>query len=208
VMADAPTMLDRLEGEDAEHFAEVRRLLDQAGVGYELDGTLVRGLDYYTRTIFELHYPKLGARSALCGGGRYDHLLRDLGGPDLPAIGFAIGFTGALIVLEELGLAKDIAPEPIDVYVIAAGEGLETNALEIAQSLRDAGLSAVYDVEGRSVKKQFQQASSGGFPLVAIIGEAEREQRSAQLKDLRSGEQVLVPLDQLPARARAALGRG
>jgi histidyl-tRNA synthetase len=204
---DAPKLLDFLGAANREHFDAVRANLAVLGRTAVVDPGIVRGLDYYTRTIFELHYPKLGARSALCGGGRYDHLLRDLGGPDLPAVGFAIGFTGALIVLDELGLAKDIAAEPIDVYVVAAGDGLGPDALALAQRLRDAGLSATYDVENRSVKKQFQQASSGGYPLVAILGEAERERRSAQLKDLRTGEQHLVPLDDLAARARAALGR-
>jgi histidyl-tRNA synthetase len=203
----APVLLDFLGTANREHFDAVRRHLEALGRPAVVDPRIVRGLDYYTRTIFELHYPQLGARSALCGGGRYDHLLRDLGGPDLPAVGFAIGFSGALIVLEELGLARELALAPADVYVVGAGPGLEGDVLALAQRLRDAGLSAVYDVEGRSVKKQFQVASAGGHPLVAVVGEQEQRSGGAQLKDLRSGEQELVPLERIAERARAALGR-
>jgi histidyl-tRNA synthetase len=203
----APKILDFLGEANRAHFDSVRSALAVLGRETIVDPGIVRGLDYYTRTIFELHYPKLGARSALCGGGRYDHLIRDLGGADVPAVGFAIGFTGALIVLEESGLAAMIAPEPIDVYVVCAGGGLGDAALRVAQLLRDAGLSAVFDVEARSVKKQFQVASSGGYPLVVVIGEQELAQGGVQLKDMRKAEQTFAPLGELAAKARALLGK-
>ena len=100
VMAEAPTMLERLEGDDAEHFATVRRLFEQAGIDYELDGTLVRGLDYYTRTVFEFHCGALGAQSQVAGGGRYDGLVELLGGPATPGCGWAVGVERILLALE------------------------------------------------------------------------------------------------------------
>jgi histidyl-tRNA synthetase len=203
----APVLVDFLTDANRAHFDAVRSSLVALGRKSEVDTGIVRGLDYYTRTIFELHYPRFGARSAMCGGGRYDHLLRDLGGSDLPAIGFAIGFTGTLILMQELGLAKAVAPAPIDVYVVAAGGGLEARVLALAQSLRAGGLSAIYDVESRSVKSQFKAANSGGHPLVVVLGDAEQAAGTAQLKDMRNGTQELVPQAELAARARALLGR-
>jgi histidyl-tRNA synthetase len=204
----APKLIDFLSGANRQHFDAVRASLAALGRSTVVDPGIVRGLDYYTRTIFELHYPKLGARSALCGGGRYDHLVRDLGGPDVPAVGFAVGFSSTLIVLAETGLTAQIHPEPVDVFVVAAGEEFHGDALALAQRLRDGGLSAVFDVEARSVKSQIKLASSSASPLVAILGENERASAGVQLKDMRSGEQNLVPLDELVTRARAALGRG
>jgi histidyl-tRNA synthetase len=133
--------------------------------------------------------------------------LRHLGGSDLPAIGVAIGFTGTLILMQELGLAKAVTPAPIDVYVVSAGEGLGGEVLALAQKLRDAGLSAIYDVESRSVKSQFKAANSGGHPLVVVLGGAEAAEGRAQLKDMRAGSQETVAQSDLAARARALLGK-
>ncbi|MCC7011598.1 MAG: histidine--tRNA ligase [Planctomycetes bacterium] len=204
----APKLLDFLSAANREHFDAVRRALEAVGRSTVVDPGIVRGLDYYTRTIFELHYPKLGARSALCGGGRYDHLVRDLGGPDLPAVGFAIGFTGALIVLQESGLASSIQAPPVDVYVVAASPGLEADVMALAQLLRDGGLSAIFDVEGRSVKSQFKAANTAGHPLVAVLGEDEKRAQCVQLKDMRSSVQERVALAELTRKARTLLGRG
>ncbi len=203
----APVLVDFLTEQNRAHFDAVRASLTALGRKSEVDTGIVRGLDYYTCTIFELHYPRFGARSAMCGGGRYDHLLRDLGGSDLPAIGFAIGFTGTLILMQELGLAKAVTPAPIDVYVVSAGEGLGGEVLALAQKLRDAGLSAIYDVESRSVKSQFKAANSGGHPLVVVLGGAEAAEGRAQLKDMRAGSQETVAQSDLAARARALLGK-
>jgi histidyl-tRNA synthetase len=205
--AGAPVLVDFLSAANREHFDAVRAALGALGREAVIDPRIVRGLDYYTRTIFELHYPQLGARSALCGGGRYDHLVRDLGGPDVPAVGFAVGFSSTLLVLEELGLAKDLALAPVDVFVLAVGAEFQGDALRLAQSFRDGGLSAVFDTEGRSFKAQMKLANAGGHPLVAILGSDERAAGGVQLKDMRSGEQNLVPLGEIVARARAALGR-
>src|SRR4051794_36253553 len=132
VMARAPTMLDSLEGEDAAHFAAVRRLLDQAGVAYEVDGRLVRGLDYYTRTVFEFHSARLGAQSQVAGGGRYDKLIELLGGPPTPANGWAAGVERILMAI---GTDEDAGQPPHDVFVAADAAHRET-ALALVTELR------------------------------------------------------------------------
>jgi histidyl-tRNA synthetase len=204
-----PSILGFLSPENREHFEHVRGLLADLGRPVVLDPLLVRGFDYYTRTVFELHYPQLGPRSALCGGGRYDHLVRDLGGPDLAAVGFAIGFTGTLLVLHELGLSPVLrAEETALVYVAAAGAGLEREVFRLAEELRRAGLSALYDVEGRGLKAQMKVAGRGGHRFAVVLGEEEAARGSAQLKDLASGEQREVARGELATAIGAALRDG
>jgi histidyl-tRNA synthetase len=205
--AGAPVLLDQLSEENRAHFDAVRRHAAALGREAVVDAGIVRGLDYYTRTIFEVHAPQLGTRSAVCGGGRYDHLVRDLGGPDLPAVGFAIGFSATLIVLRELELLADVAPVPTDVYVVAADASSADEAFRVAAELRLAGLSAVYDCEGRSMKSQMKAAASGGHALAAIVGPDEIAAGAVQLKDLRSREQTEVARDELAPAARRALDR-
>ena len=203
----APIILDYLSEENRAHFDEVGELLRAIGRKVVIDPGIVRGLDYYTRTVFEVHYPALGARSALCGGGRYDHLLRDLGGPDLPAVGFAIGFTGTLIVLEELGLKAGLVLPVPDVYVVAADEVGREAAFAIAEELRAAGLGAVFDLESKGVKAQMKAASKGEYPLAIIVGSDELERGVVTLKNLTRREQSEVARDELVAatkRARAS----
>jgi histidyl-tRNA synthetase len=179
VMAGAPTMLDRLEGEDAEHFAAVRRLLDQAGLAYELDGTLVRGLDYYTRTVFEFHCGRLGAQSQVAGGGRYDRLVELLGGPPTPANGWAAGVERIL-----LAIGTEEEERQHDVFV-AADDAQRDRALALVTELRRAGLRADLDLAGRSMKGQMRQADRLGSDHTVILDDA----GSAQLRDMRSGDQ-------------------
>jgi histidyl-tRNA synthetase len=179
VMAEAPTMLERLDGEDAEHFAEVRRLLDQAGISYRIDATLVRGLDYYTRTVFEYHSDQLAAQSQIGGGGRYDGLVELLGGPSTAAAGWAVG-------IERMILALD-APEPAaerDVFV-AAPDGQRERALALVTELRNAGLAAELDLAGRKMKGQMKQADRVGARHAVIL----EVDGAAQLRDMESGEQ-------------------
>jgi histidyl-tRNA synthetase len=183
VMAGAPTMLDRLDEEDAKHFEAVRGLLDQAGIGYEVDGTLVRGLDYYTRTVFEFHCQQLGAQSQVGGGGRYDGLVEELGGPATPAAGWAVGVERILLALG----AEGEAPR-VDVFV-AAPEGLRERALAIVIELRRAGISADLDLAGRAIKGQMKQADRSGARTALILD----EEGAAQARDMDSGEQR--PLD-------------
>jgi len=179
VVAAAPRLLDRLEGDDAEHFEAVKALLDQAGVEYELDGTLVRGLDYYTRTVFEFTSDELGAQSALGGGGRYDGLVEELGGPPTPAIGWAAGVERILLALGEEPDASSA-----DVFVVAA-DGERARALALVTELRQAGKHAELDLAGRSIKGQMKHADRLGARH-AVILEADAP---AQLRDMESGEQ-------------------
>ena len=205
---NAPKLIDYLSDENREHFESVQRHLGDLKLDVHVDPSIVRGLDYYTRTVFELHYPALGSRSALCGGGRYDRLVEDLGGPPTGAVGFAVGFTGTLIALDELGLSKELKAEPFDVYVATSGPELAGVALCVADELRRAGLSAVFDAEGRRLKAQVRTASKIGAPLAVVLGEEELEQGVVQLKDLRSSEATQVPRAELATRALALLGRG
>jgi histidyl-tRNA synthetase len=179
VMAEAPTMLDRLEGEDAEHFAEVRRLLDQAGVGYELDGTLVRGLDYYTRTVFEFTCDRLGAQSGIGGGGRYDGLIEQLGGSPTPGSGWAVGVERII-----LALGEPEAERSSDVFV-AAADGQRERALTIVTELRRTGLRAELDLAGRGMKGQMKQADRVGARHAVILD----KDGAAALRDMRTGDQ-------------------
>jgi histidyl-tRNA synthetase len=184
VMAGAPTMLDGLEDEDAEHFAAVRRLLDQAGVEYELDGTLVRGLDYYTRTVFDFDCERLGAQSEVGGGGRYDLLIEELEGPPTPAAGWAAGVERIL-----LALGADGEESPRDVFVVAADEQRE-RAMALVAELRQAGLRTELDLAGRGIKGQMKQADRLGAARVVILD----AEGPAKLRDMRSGEQREVEL--------------
>jgi histidyl-tRNA synthetase len=182
VMVSAPTLLDRLEDDDAAHFARVRELLDQAGVFYELDPTLVRGLDYYTRTVFEFSSDALGAQSGVGGGGRYDRLIEQLDGPATPASGWAAGVERMLLAAGE---AKADAGR-VDLFVaVAAREGVGA-AFELTRQAWRAGLSAQQELTGRSLKGQLKHADRIGARYVAIVGE--RDGR-ASLKEMRSGEQ-------------------
>jgi histidyl-tRNA synthetase len=184
VMAGAPTMLERLEGDDAEHFAAVRRLLDQAGLSYELDGTMVRGLDYYTRTVFEFHCGRLGAQSQVAGGGRYDRLIELLGGPPTPANGWAAGVERIL-----LAIGASVEEAPHDVFV-AADDAQRERALALVTELRRTGLRADLDLAGRSMKGQMRHADRLGASHAVIID----ADGSAQLRDMRSGEQREIEL--------------
>jgi histidyl-tRNA synthetase len=183
VMASAPTIVERLEGEDAEHFAEVRALLDAAGVAYVIDPTLVRGLDYYTRTIFSFVCDRLGAQSEIGGGGRYDGLIEQLGGPAMPAVGFAAGIERILLALDE-----EVAGEGRDAFVAVADPGQLRRAATLAAELRHAGISTELDLAGRSFKSQLKHANRIGARRVLIL-EADG---TAQLRDMESGEQRAV----------------
>ncbi len=180
VMAGAPTIVERLEGEDAGHFAAVRALLDAAGVAYVVDPTLVRGLDYYTRTIFSFVCDRLGAQSEIGGGGRYDGLIEQLGGAPTPAVGFAAGIERILLALDE-----EVPAEGRDAFVAIVDETQRQRAMTLATELRHAGLSAEVDLAGRGLKGQLKHANRIGARRVLIL-EADG---SAQVRDMETGEQ-------------------
>ena len=181
VMREAPKLLDRLQPDDAEHFARVRTLLDDAGLRYELDPTLVRGMDYYTRTVFEFTSDELGAQSGVGGGGRYDGLIELLDGPPTPGSGWAAGVERMLLAARELPRA----PGLVDLFVaLAKGDGAPT-AFVLAVDARRAGLQAQLELAGRSLKGQLKHADRIGARYVAIIG----DNGVATLRDMESGEQ-------------------
>jgi histidyl-tRNA synthetase len=186
VMADAPKLLDRLDPADAEHFQAVRDLLEREGVAYDLDPTLVRGLDYYTRTVFEFECERLGAQSGIGGGGRYDGLIEQLGGPSTPANGWAIGVERIALALgEEAG-----SPAP-QVFIVAEAERRE-RAMTVATQLRRAGVAADLDLADRAVKGQMKQADRLGARYALILDESK-----ATLRDMGTGEEREID----PARA-------
>src|SRR6476620_3950744 len=180
VMASAPTLVGQLEGEDAEHFAEVRSLLDAAGISYVVDPTLVRGLDYYTRTIFSFVCDALGAQSEIGGGGRYDGLVEQLGGPATPAVGFAAGIERILLALDE-----EVPAAGRDAFIAVADPGQRARAMALAVELRHAGVAVEVDLAGRTLKSQLKHADRIGAAR-ALILEADG---SAQLRDMKTGEQ-------------------
>ncbi len=192
VMAAAPRLLDRLEGGDAEHFAAVRRALDDAGVPYVLDGTLVRGLDYYTRTVFELTCDRLGSQSGIGGGGRYDGLIELLGGPPTPAVGWAAGIERILLALAEAPPGR--RPE---VFVVSAdGE----RAFAFAMLLRRHRVSAQFDLAVRAFRGQMKQADRAGAHFTVIL----ETDGTVKLRDMQSGEQQEVEADAVAPRVIAA----
>lgn len=183
-MADAPLLLDRLAPEDAEHFTRVRELLDDADVAYVLDPTLVRGLDYYARTVFEFSSEALGAQSGVGGGGRYDGLVEQLGGPATPACGWASGVERILLAAGEV----PTAPASTDLFVALAGRApaISRAAFEITNEARHAGLAARMELAGRSLKGQLKYADRIGARYVAIIS----DDAHASLKNMESGDQI------------------
>ncbi|HEV2998679.1 MAG TPA: ATP phosphoribosyltransferase regulatory subunit, partial [Solirubrobacteraceae bacterium] len=185
VMEGAPRLLDGLGAEDAEHFAEVCELLGDAGVMYEIDTTLVRGLDYYTRTVFEFTSEALGAQSGVGGGGRYDGLVRELGGPATPGIGWAAGIERMMLA----GEPPRPAPAGPDLYVALADDGdpcaVRRAAFAILHEARSAGLAAQMELAGRSLKGQLGQAGRLGARYVAIVGGG----GETVLKDMQDGAQ-------------------
>jgi histidyl-tRNA synthetase len=185
VMASAPTIVERLEGDDAEHFDDVRALLEAGGIAFEIDPTLVRGLDYYTRTIFSFVCTELGAQSEVGGGGRYDGLIEQLGGPPTPAIGWAVGIERILIAMGEVE-----TPSERKVFIShVVGSGKSTSvAMALAGQLRRAGLPAEVDLAGRSIKGQFKHANRIGADMVVVLG----DEGSVELRDMESGEQEPV----------------
>ena len=196
---DAPRITDCLCDECRTHFAEVQSYLTAAGVPFELDANLVRGLDYYTKTAFEVKYTPLGAQSAVAGGGRYDGLVEEVGGPPTPGIGFAVGLERVLLALEKKGLLPE-EREAVDVFVVALGEEARIPAFRLLHELRAAKFSAAMDFAGRSMKAQMKQANKKNARFVAILGEDEVKEASALLKDMKTSEQKKLALkDFVPA---------
>jgi histidyl-tRNA synthetase len=191
VMADAPLLIDRLDADDAEHFATVRELLHRAGVDHEVDPTLVRGLDYYSRTVFEFTSDALGAQSGVAGGGRYDGLVEMLGGRPTPGCGWAAGIERMLLASGGI----PVAAPPVDLYVGFESAAQRAPAFVIVDEARRARMNAQVELAGRSLKGQLKHADRIGARYVAIVGDD-----TSMLKDMHSGQQLEVGTTGVVAR--------
>ena len=200
LLAGAPTLVDALAGESHERFARVRLALEALGIPFMLNPRLVRGLDYYGHTAFEITSNQLGAQATVCGGGRYDGLVEQLGGPATPAVGWALGMERLVLLLSQTPAAEPAAGVP-DLYVISRGEAAEVQALVLTRLARQAGLAVERDASGGAFGKQFKRADRSGAPWAAVIGDSEAADGEVVLKDLH-GEQ---PARQLPLLQLVAL---
>lgn len=205
IMADAPVLLDHLGDAAAEHFAAVRAFLDARGIAYTVDPTLVRGLDYYTRTTWEVSWAPLGAQSGIGGGGRYDGLAEAIGGPATPAVGFASGVERVLVALEDQGRAFDAAPGCAVFFVILA-EDLRPALHAVMAELRRSGVACEADLARRSAKGQFKQADRSGAALAVVCGDDEAARGVVRVKDMTSGDEEEIPREGLVARLLERIG--
>ena len=195
LLQDAPTITSFLTLDDANHFDEVQIYLEALDVPFTLDTALVRGLDYYNRTTFEIISSKLGAQDALCGGGRYDKLAETLGGKQTPAVGFAAGLERILIAMDEVDTDQKIQADKI--YLIGLGDAVRPTMLKILGEARKAGLIMEFDSLRRSIKSQMREANKIGASLAIIIGDKELKDKSVQIKDLKNGQQESIPIDSI-----------
>ncbi len=193
---DAPKMLDYLCDDCKAHFEKVKRLLTASNVEYEIDPSIVRGLDYYSRTVFEFVTESAGAQGTVLGGGRYDTLLSEIGGKNVPAVGFAAGMERLLMVMEAEN-ASFGEPRGTDCYLLGMDEQSREKAFTLAGELRKQGVSAETDLLNRSVKAQFKYADKFGARFVAVIGEEELSEGAAQVKDMKTSSAEKVKFPQL-----------
>ncbi len=195
IAKNAPRMLQSLCAECAEHFEDVKECLTAIGIEYKINPSIVRGLDYYTRTVFEFISGKIGAQSTVCGGGRYDGLVETMGGPALPALGFAMGLERLLMVMDAVG-----APFPeekrCDIYIAPAGAAAAQKSQRLTSLLRDEGYLSITDLSNRSLKAQMKYANKLGAKYTVVIGEDELSKGNANLKNMEDGSEIFIPLDE------------
>lgn len=190
----APKITDYLCDECKEHFASVQKYLDAAGVEYTVNPTIVRGLDYYTKTVFEFVTDFIGAQDTVCGGGRYDGLIEELGGKHLPSLGFAMGIERLLMLMDKQGIEIP-KPSTCDLYVAVMGESASLKSFEIIKAVRSCGLIAETDIVGRGLRAQMKYADKIGAKFSMVLGDNEIEQGKAVIKNMSSGEQTEIVLD-------------
>lgn len=193
ILVDAPQLADYLDDDSKAHFAGLCELLDAAGIEYQVNQRLVRGLDYYNKTVFEWITESLGSQGTVCGGGRYDGLVEQLGGKPAPAVGFAMGLERLVLMLETLELND--TRKAVDVYLVTAGEGTLVNGMKLAEQLRESvpGLRLMTHFGGGNFKKQFKRADKVGATMALVLGENEVAEQTVVVKDLAGGEQQTMP---------------
>ena len=207
LLNDAPELADYLDPESKEHFAGLCELLEQAGIPYTVNQRLVRGLDYYNRTVFEWVTTNLGAQGTVCAGGRYDGLVEQLGGRATPAVGFAMGLERLVLLVQAVN--PDFkAPATVDAYVISSGAGTQSAAMQLAESLRDSlpELKVMTNYGGGNFKKQFARADKWGARVALVLGENEVAAHQVVIKDLLNGEQETLAQGDLAARLASMIG--
>ncbi|HDY8127089.1 TPA: histidine--tRNA ligase [Vibrio vulnificus] len=200
ILGDAPRLSDYLDTESTQHFAGLCELLDAAGIEYTVNERLVRGLDYYNRTVFEWITESLGSQGTVCGGGRYDGLVEQLGGKATPAVGFAMGLERLVLMLETLELTD--VRRSVDVYVVTAGEGTMMAGMKLAEQVREAipGVRVMNHFGGGNFKKQFKRADKVGAVVALVLGENEVADNTVVLKDLAGGEQVTYSQQEIASK--------
>ncbi|WGY46221.1 histidine--tRNA ligase [Vibrio sp. ABG19] len=200
ILGEAPKLSDFLDAESKQHFAGLCELLDAAGIEYTVNERLVRGLDYYNRTVFEWITESLGSQGTVCGGGRYDGLVEQLGGKATPAVGFAMGLERLVLMMETLELNE--VRRNVDVYMVTAGEGTLTAGMQLAEQLRETvpGLRVMTHFGGGNFKKQFKRADKVGAAVALVLGENEVADGTVVLKDLAGGEQETVSQTEIAAK--------
>lgn len=191
----APTVLDYICDDCREHFEGVKKCLDSVGIEYTVNPTIVRGLDYYTRTVFEFVSSSIGAQGTVCGGGRYDGLIEELGGQHTPSLGYAIGIERLLLLLEAQGIEIPAAPT-CDIYIAGLGEKAQLKSFELVKTVRSSSLSAECDIVGRSLKAQMKYADKIGAKFSIVLGDSEIESGKAQLKNMETGEKTEISLEE------------
>ena len=196
IAAGAPVILDYLCDECRDHFEAVKACLAAADIDFEIDPHIVRGLDYYTRTVFEFisKSEKLGSQATVCAGGRYDGLIEELGGPHVPSLGFGMGLERLLLVLDACGY-KFPAPPACELYLAPMGEAAARECFAIATRLRQGGVSVECDIAGRGLKAQMKYADKLGARYVIVVGDDELVSRRAKLKDMQTGDESDIDLD-------------
>lgn len=206
LMKSAPSILDYLNEESKRYFEKVCYYLDSLKIPYTIDPTLVRGLDYYNHTAFEIfsNAEGFGAITTLCGGGRYDGLVEEFGGPSTPGIGFAFSIERLIAALEAENIKPDVH-EDLDVYIATIGEKAEDYSVGLLKQLRNDGFSAERDYTGRKIKAQLKSADRLQAKLVIVLGDDELEKGMAQIKQMKTGEQMEISLDKLPQQLKELL---
>ena len=198
IVREAPSILDYLSPDSQRRFEQVQQGLSDLGIAFKLNPRLVRGLDYYTHTAFEIQSSDLGAQATVCGGGRYDGLVRELGGPDTPAIGWGMGMERLILLMRKL---TEPTTPLLDFYVVSRGEQAEAQALKLAQTLRRLEFAAELDLSSSAFGKQFKRADRSGALACLIIGDDEAAAETVKLKWLGSGEQSAIAQSELPGMA-------